>query len=106
MRTFAAIALLLAFAACAKSHQRPDCDLQMIERFKDKTGCTPGMHTSLMKGMYRGQRIYFLQTICMQCFAAIPDPDEGYHCKGDTLLIEDFKNSVSNIEVIKGCEKP
>lgn len=103
MKKIITILSLTILIACSKSKDNKvaDCDAKMTEQFKDKVNCNPGMQTSLFKGVYKGQDIYYLAVVCASCDTT--PPMEGYRCDGTKISIEDFSNSVKNSKIIDGC---
>ncbi|MCH5598425.1 hypothetical protein [Niabella ginsengisoli] len=79
----------------------------MIAKFKDQITCTEipatGPCNYLAKGIYKGERIYFIDIICVAC-NTIP-PQEGYNCDGQKIAIENFNQNVTDVEAVSPKRK-
>lgn len=97
--------LAAAFTSCSKSDKEnyTDCDVNMIAKFKKDITCSElpaaGPCTYLAKGRYKGELIYFLEIVCMAC--DVMPPQEGYNCKNEKIVIEDFNTNVTDFVAVK-----
>lgn len=109
MRATLVLLITIFFIACSKSNKKVelDCDAKMIAKFKDQITCAevPAMGPCyyLGKGIYEGEEIYFINIICAVC-NTMP-PGEGYRCDGRKITIENFNQSVTDLEFVSPKRK-
>ncbi|MGC4235248.1 MAG: hypothetical protein QM594_19915 [Niabella sp.] len=108
MKNLLTVLLLAAvFTSCSKSarveEKYADCDVNMIEKFKNEITCTEiptsGPCSYLAKGKYKGELIYFTNIVCSSCNTVAPQ--EGYNCEDEKVVIEDFIKNVTDIVAVK-----
>ncbi|MCF3110219.1 hypothetical protein LL912_15655 [Niabella sp. CC-SYL272] len=74
----------------------------MIKKFEDQLSCNgyPGMYRVLMRGMYQGQAVYFLGTVCISC-NTVP-PSKGIRCDNTEVTFGSVDH-LKDVTEVKGC---
>ncbi len=102
---FLALAIIM-FTACEKDDvDVSTCAKKLKSHFKKELRCSEkgANETNLFKGTYKGETVYFANTICIYCLTA--PPEYGYTCDLKKIDFENFNDVKDISEVYNSCSK-